>query len=39
MAVALKSNEAIASAMYIRMSPRKVRRVLDQIRGALIEKP
>jgi large subunit ribosomal protein L22 len=33
MAVALKSNEAIASAMYIRMSPRKVRRVLDQIRG------
>jgi len=33
MAVALKSNEAIASAMYIRMSPRKVRRVLDQVRG------
>ncbi len=33
MAVALKSNEAIASAMYIRMSPRKVRRVLDLVRG------
>jgi large subunit ribosomal protein L22 len=33
MALALKSNEAKASAKYIRMSPRKVRRVLDQIRG------
>ncbi|MGI0490560.1 50S ribosomal protein L22 [Alkalinema pantanalense CENA528] len=33
MAVALQSNEAKATAKYIRMSPRKVRRVLDQIRG------
>ncbi|MFN7218130.1 uL22 family ribosomal protein, partial [Microcystis sp.] len=27
------SNEVKASARYIRMSPLKVRRVLDQIRG------
>ncbi len=27
------SNEAMAIARYIRMSPKKVRRVLDQIRG------
>ena len=31
--MAVKTNEAIAIARYTRMSPFKVRRVLDQIRG------
>jgi large subunit ribosomal protein L22 len=33
MAIALQPNEVKASAKYIRMSPRKARRVLDQLRG------
>lgn len=32
-------NQVKAVARNIRMSPRKVRRVLDQIRGKVIERP